>query len=126
VVYKSYLAHLLIAVTMAIFCFASCDSYNIVEPRFYSEEDIVDVQWEDASHTWLNISFTLPFAGPYKLYVLGSAGNIVRSYEGMGNTGLNVITWDRKDNNGGRVEKGVYAILLKADNLKTVTWFEID
>ena len=124
--YRSYLAHLLIAVTMVIFCFASCDSYNIVEPRFYSEEDIVDVQWEDASHRWLNISFTLPSARPYKLYILGSAGNIARSYEGMGNAGLNVITWDRKDNNGSRVERGVYAILLKTGNLKTVTWFEID
>jgi len=124
--HRPYFLTLLIAVVLTIICLANCDSYNIVEPRFYSEEDIVDVQWEDASHTWLNISFTLPFARPYKLYVLGSAGNIVRSYEGMGNTGLNVITWDGKDNNGGRVEKGVYAILLKAGNLKTVTWFEID
>jgi hypothetical protein len=125
-VHKSYFAHLLIAVTMVIFCFAGCDSYNIVEPRFYSEEDIVDVQWEDVSHTWLNISFTLPFASPYKLYVLGSAGNIVRSYEGVGNIGLNVITWDGKNNNGDRVDKGVYAILLRAGKFKTLTWFEID
>jgi hypothetical protein len=125
-VYRSYLAHLLIAVTMAIFCFASCDSYNIVEPRFYSEEDIVDVQWEDASHRRLNIAFTLPEALPYQLYILGSAGEVVRSYKGMGCAGLNVITWDRKDSNGEEVEDGVYAVSLKAGEYKSVYWFEID
>lgn len=124
--HKSHFAHLLIAVAMAIFCFASCDSYNIVEPRFYSEDDIVDVQWGDASHTWLDISFTLPWVSPYKIYILGSAGNIVRSYGGMGDVGVNVVTWDRKDNHGRRVDKGVYAISLKAGIFKALTWFKID
>ena len=124
--YKSHLLHQLIAVTMVILCSASCDSYNIVEPRFYSEEDLLDVRWEDASHMWLNISFNLPYASPYKVYVLGSAGNIVRSYKGMGDPGLNVVTWDGKDNDGRRVDKGVYAISLRAGKFKAITWFKID
>jgi hypothetical protein len=125
-VHKSYIAHLLIAVTMVVFCFASCDNYNIVEPRFYSEDDVVDVQWADASHKWIAIAFTLPYASPYKVYVLGSAGNVVCSYEGMGDVGVNVVIWDVRDKNGGRVDKGVYAILLRAGIFKALTWFEID
>ncbi len=124
--HKSHFTYLLIAVAIAVFCLASCDSYNIVEPRFYSEKDIVDFQWTDTSHRMLIIKFTLPEALHYHLCILGSAGNVVRCYEGMGCVGLNVITWDGKDNEGKKVEDGIYAISLKAGDLKTVTWFKID
>jgi flagellar hook assembly protein FlgD len=42
------------------------------------------------------------------------AGQLVRSYEGMGNVGLNVIAWDGKDNLGNGVSSGLYFYKLSA------------
>jgi hypothetical protein len=57
---------------------------------------------------YTNLSFTLPNAMAYKMNIYNVAGQLVRSYEGMGNVGLNVITWDGKDNLGNAVSSGVY------------------
>jgi hypothetical protein len=61
-----------------------------------------------------NLSFTLPNATPYSMKIYNVAGQLVRSYEGMGNVGLNVITWDGKDNLGNDVSSGVYFYKLIA------------
>jgi len=61
-----------------------------------------------------NLSFTLPEAVSYNLNIYNVAGQLVRSYEGMGSVGLNVITWDGKDNTGVEVASGVYFCKLTA------------
>jgi hypothetical protein len=61
-----------------------------------------------------NLSFTLPTAVSYSLNIYNVAGQLVRSYEGMGNVGLNVIPWDGKDNAGNDVSSGVYFCKLIA------------
>jgi hypothetical protein len=61
-----------------------------------------------------NLSFTLPNATAYSMNIYNVAGQLVRSYEGMGNVGLNVITWDGKDNAGNDVSSGVYFYKLIA------------
>jgi hypothetical protein len=61
-----------------------------------------------------NLSFTLPNATAYSMNIYNVAGQLVRSYEGMGNVGLNVITWDGKDNAGNEVSSGVYFCKLSA------------
>jgi len=61
-----------------------------------------------------NLSFALPEAMNYNLKIYNVAGQLVRSYEGMGVTGLNVITWDAKDNAGVEVSSGVYFYKLTA------------
>jgi hypothetical protein len=61
-----------------------------------------------------NLSFTLPTATPYSLNIYNVAGQLVRTYEGMGNVGLNVITWNGKDNAGSEVSSGVYFYKLIA------------
>jgi hypothetical protein len=61
-----------------------------------------------------NLSFTLPTATPYSLNIYNVAGQLVRTYEGMGNVGLNVITWNGKDNAGNEVSSGVYFCKLIA------------
>jgi hypothetical protein len=63
-----------------------------------------------------NLSFTLPNAVPYSMNIYNVAGQLVRSYEGMGNAGLNVITWDGKDNAGNSVSSGVYFCKFSAGN----------
>jgi len=61
-----------------------------------------------------NLSFTLPTAVSYSMKIYNVAGQLVRSYEGMGNVGLNVITWDGKDNAGNDVASGIYFYKLTA------------
>jgi len=61
-----------------------------------------------------NLSFTLPVATAYRMSIYNVAGQLVRSYDGMGNVGLNVITWDGKDNSGSEVSSGVYFYKLIA------------
>jgi hypothetical protein len=61
-----------------------------------------------------NLSFTLPNAMPYTMKIYNVAGQLVKSYEGMGNVGLNVITWDGKDNLGNGVSSGLYFYKLSA------------
>jgi hypothetical protein len=61
-----------------------------------------------------NLSFSLPTAVSYSLNIYNVAGQLVRSYEGMGNVGLNVIMWDGKDNAGSDVSSGVYFYKLIA------------
>jgi hypothetical protein len=61
-----------------------------------------------------NLSFTLPNAVSYSMNIYNVAGQLVRSYQGMGIVGLNVITWDGKDNAGNDVSSGVYFYKLIA------------
>jgi len=61
-----------------------------------------------------NLSFTLPNAVSYSMNIYNVAGQLVRSYEDMGNVGLNVITWDGKDNAGDEVASGIYFYKLIA------------
>jgi hypothetical protein len=61
-----------------------------------------------------NLSFSLPTAVSYSMNIYNVAGQLVRSYQGMGNVGLNVITWDGKDNAGNAVSSGIYFYKLIA------------
>jgi len=61
-----------------------------------------------------NLSFSLPEAASYALRIYNVAGQLVRSYEGMGSQGLNVITWDGKDNSGSEVSSGIYLYRLSS------------
>jgi hypothetical protein len=61
-----------------------------------------------------NLSFTLPNAVSYSLNIYNVAGQLVRSYEGTGNVGLNVITWNGKDNASDEVASGIYFYKLIA------------
>ncbi len=63
---------------------------------------------------YTNLSFTLPRASVYGLKIYNVAGQLVRSYEGMANAGLNLLTWDGKDNLGEEVASGVYFYKLMA------------
>jgi hypothetical protein len=63
---------------------------------------------------YTTLSFTLPTATAYRMNIYNVAGQLVRNYEGTGNVGLNVITWDGKDNAGSDVSSGVYFYKLSA------------
>jgi len=99
-----------------------CDSIRIVPP---GEEKIVTEQalpekcilaqnYPNPFNPTTSIAFTLPFSTNWSLKIYNVAGQLVRSYEGMGAAGLNVITWDGKDKAGSDVSSGVYFYKLEA------------
>ncbi len=61
-----------------------------------------------------NLNFNLRSAVPYTLKIYNLAGQLVRSYEGTGTAGLNVINWDGNDNLGKQMASGVYFYKLVA------------
>jgi hypothetical protein len=61
-----------------------------------------------------NLSFTLPEAVDYSLRIYNVTGQLARTYEGTGSVGLNMITWDSRDNAGVEVASGVYFYKLTA------------
>jgi hypothetical protein len=60
------------------------------------------------------ISFTLPKAGNYSLKVYNIAGQLIRTLDGKGTSGLNKISWNAMDNKGRQVANGVYLYNLNA------------
>jgi len=67
-----------------------------------------------------NLSFTLPEAANYSMKIYNVAGQLVRAYEGVGSTGMNVITWDGKDNAGNSVSSGVYFYKLTSGKFSAI------
>jgi len=63
---------------------------------------------------YTNLSFTLPNATAYRLNIYNVAGQLVRSYDGMGTAGLNVVTWNGKSNDDNDVASGIYFYRLVA------------
>jgi hypothetical protein len=63
---------------------------------------------------YTNLSFVLPEAMNYSLKLYNVAGQLVRTYEGTGSVGLNLISWDSRDNDGEEIATGVYFYRLTA------------
>ena len=69
---------------------------------------------------FVNLSFNLPEAMNYSLKIYNVAGQLVRSYSGMGSQSLNVVTWDGKDNSGSEVSSGIYFYRLTAGGFSAI------
>jgi hypothetical protein len=67
-----------------------------------------------------NLSFTLPNAAAYSMKIYNVAGQLVRSYDGMGQAGLNVVIWDGKNSAGNDVSSGVYFYRLVAGQYNAI------
>jgi hypothetical protein len=63
---------------------------------------------------FVNLSFNLPEAMNYSLNIYNVAGQLVRSYSGVGSQSLNVVTWDGNDKAGNEVSSGIYFYKLTA------------
>ena len=121
----------------------SCDKYNIVEPRFYSEGDIVDIPicgdgpepgfelptcfslnlcWLDKAGKVLFVYYDLPVASHVQLYLLGSGGYVVQtlvdSTLAAGSYQETLVFEDDED--------GVYALRMNAGDFEATIWFEIE
>ncbi len=59
------------------------------------------------------ISFEMPVGGSYELTIFDIVGRRVRTFAGTGDTGLNAVFWDGRDDTGLYVASGVYQYRLR-------------
>ena len=127
-----------------------CDNYNIVEPRYFSNEDLVEFPvgnpnnsndnnegeigvgqtptdyeltpfWNSASKDTLFIQFTNPKDSYAKLLILKWNGSV---FETLMDRNITAGTF-RYDYNAKKFEKRIYGISLQLDSWLKVLWFEI-
>jgi hypothetical protein len=121
---------------------SACDTYNIVEPRFYSDdqiENLVDLNESNADSLcdstrrphhglpmafslgvgWLNksehqliVTLAVPVTSKARVAVLGSAGNVVKMLFDSTGIGQWTFYWCCHDGNGNDVAKGVYGVTV--------------
>ena len=119
-----------------------CDDYNIVEPRFYSGDDVVELGDCGADLTdfsvfsvnacWLTgrPERSLAFAwrtmdsGPLKVTILNSAG-VVETVVADGQSIPSAIVLSGDIPWGDR-EDGVYGISMQSKHRTVVVWFEVN
>jgi hypothetical protein len=118
----------LISAAFLIFIASSCDKRNITEPRLYSGQELKDVDslWADSTHTALRFDYALPHSAHVNATVLASSGREVRTFTGtVEEAGLHTILWDLTNDNGNRVDNGIYAFSLRAGDENRMIWFEL-
>jgi hypothetical protein len=120
---------------------SACDNYNIVEPRFYSDdqlENLVDLNESNADSLcdstwlghglptafslgvgWLNksehhliVTLALPITSEARVAVLGSSGNVVKMLFDSTGIGQWAFNWCCRDENGNEVPKGIYGVTM--------------
>lgn len=60
------------------------------------------------------VRFELPVASPYDLVIHDLAGRRVRTFHGIGDAGLNRLSWDGRDDAGASLPSGTYLMRLEA------------
>ncbi len=59
------------------------------------------------------LRFAMPTGGQYVINVYDAAGARVRTFNGLGQAGLNTVPWDGRDDNGANAASGVYYYRLE-------------
>jgi len=149
---KHYFVTLLITVVFVIII-VGCNDTNIVDPRFFSEGDVLDANdlpiwdggdgsgggnsrvptefsmnlyWEDNSQQRLLIAYSLPETGLVEIFVLGNAGNVIMTLiSGSYPAGQHTTLWDLVDDKKQRIENNVHGVSIKANDFGRVVWFKI-
>ncbi len=66
------------------------------------------------AHT--DIRFDLAAAGSYELVIYDVSGRRVTTFSGIGSSGLNMVSWDGRDDAGANVSSGVYYYRLQTED----------
>ena len=69
---------------------------------------------QTGSQTEVLITFDLPYVARVRVEIKSGTGYDLRSYDQMGEAGVNVIHWDMKSKKGKTVEPGFYMVHLAA------------
>jgi hypothetical protein len=108
---------LILAILIAVII--ACDKYNVVEPRFYSAGDLVDIPWYDS--TYISVAVTVQFPQPTMVTstIYSHDGNLIRNLEGGPSGALSEFTWvwDLKGNDSSMVDEGIYGFIISLDFL---------
>lgn len=60
-----------------------------------------------------DLRFEMAVAGTYELVVHDLAGRLVRTFRGVGERGINTLSWDGRDDTGADLPSGVYSYSLR-------------
>ena len=63
-----------------------------------------------------DIRFDLAAAGSYELVIYDVSGRRVIGFSGIGTSGLNMVSWDGRDDAGANVSSGVYYYRLQTED----------
>lgn len=123
--HKFKLPAIALFLVVSVLTLLSCDDRNIVEPRFYDADKLGVTIHGFNGHAY---AFGLPDACPVGLYLLGSAGQVVRVfYDGEQlAAGTHYVNFDERDDNGDKLQDGVYCFLLRACGYAAMACFEYD
>ena len=119
--HKLKLPAIVLFLVAAILTILSCDDRNIVEPRFYDADLVAEFDGQV-------LRFGLPFECNVYLFLIGSAGEVVKVfYDGdLMAAGGYQVDFDWRDDNGHKLPDGVYCLLLLAGDYRKMTCFEYD
>lgn len=97
-----------------VFGLLSCDKYNVVQPRFFSEDDLVDIPWLDSTYSSVAVTMQIPEAGIISVKVVGESGELVYPFGGFNLPADREITivWNLIDNDSRPVDEGIYGFIF--------------
>ena len=136
--HRFYLLNHLILLFLIAISLKGCDDYNVVEPRFYDENNnensiiprvikIEEPAWGETYPGQLILSFILADRYDISFYVMGTAGNvIIILYEGSTGGGTHELFWDLKDCNGNIIDDDEFYLLLKGGNEIDIMHVDLD
>lgn len=121
-----------------IFFLFYCDNYNIVEPRYFNNNDLIEFPivepnipnempketdifpyWSSDNNDILYIIFELPKDGLVKLDILNHNGSIFKKLmDARKPSGIYKVTYINK------LDKDIYGISIKIDSWYKVLWFK--
>lgn len=122
----------------------ACDDSNIVDPRFYSDDQVVELTdlnsegdnfscdsihtghslpteysvgaiWFDKARKQLQVELYLPVSSDTRLAIVGSAGEVVKIFlNGPTGAGFWRFDWCCVDEDGKSVSSGIYGVSVRA------------
>jgi len=81
--------------------------------------------YPNPSAGYVNISYHLPLKSNISLRIYDLFGRLVKTFNKEDNAGIHTIIWDGKDNNGKKVEKGIYFFYFITENFNSTGKFII-
>ena len=93
----------------------ACDKYNVVEPRFYSPGDLVDIPWYDSTYTAVKFELEVPDDANINGYVINASGQFISDRLELEETNgdSSVFVWNVWDEGSGGVNPDIYGLILE-------------
>lgn len=122
---------------LGIFIF-SCDKYNVVEPRFFSPDDLVDIPWYDSTYSSVHLTLDIPENARTNQYIINSSGEFISQavYRIINADLTSTFIWPLIDLQEELVEEQIYGLIVVtsildhnnnvAEEYMEQVWFDLD